>query len=103
MANAYDRAIDILHERGHHKGSLSNQGREVCAVGALRIAIFGCLHPGIGRETKSFLEFSAHLRFMKDVLNVPEIAHWNDSPKTTTDDVIFGFKKTSEAYELRQE
>jgi hypothetical protein len=101
MANAYDRAIDILHERGHHKGSMSGRGREVCAIGALRIAIFGCLYSL--DESRKYPEFSAHLRFMKDVLNVPEIAHWNDSPKTTTDDVIFGFKKTSEAYELRQE
>jgi hypothetical protein len=38
-AQIYSRAVDIIHERGHHKGSLWGDDGSVCTLGAVFVAL----------------------------------------------------------------
>jgi hypothetical protein len=106
MSNVYDKAIDAIHAQGWTQGTYSDV-TGICAVGALRAAIFGSAKY-IGRSTAGrpdlfrfrYDEYVTAIEYLGGVQN---LVRWNDTPGRTADDVIHRFKEASESWELMHE
>ena len=86
-ANVYDKAIEIIHERGWVQGGEIRGGSGgTCLMLAL------C-------EADLNIDWRATLRH----LDLTAIIAWNDTPGRTADEVIAKLKLASETYELEHE
>lgn len=99
IADVLDKAHDELMLRGHHKGYLFdfNGGPGVCAVGAIRCAVWGS---AFTRNEVNHVLDQAVCAFRREVIRrggAACITRWNDEPERTIDDVLDAFRHTSKS------
>lgn len=92
-AQVFDRAIDVLHERGWHQGSYRDPDTgAVCIIGAISTASRGSAHPMTGREWSLIATVYRHL----GLHGIAGVAPWNDAPERTVEDVFLALKQCRE-------
>lgn len=98
------KAAEIMSERGHCKGALENGAGEVCANGAIILALKE--EDGVARATMGHVfdkEYDAFKRAADALARSLStgwsrfrIAAWNDLPTTSGEDVILALKRAAE-------
>jgi hypothetical protein len=81
--NVFDRAIEILNERGWIIGTVSGPNGETCMMGAVEFA------------TSDLDEYRDYEEIIKRVVG-PDPVMWNDDPNRSKDEVIEALRKASE-------
>jgi hypothetical protein len=104
------RAIDVIHERGWHRGAMmDNNTGAVCAYGALHAAMEDqpdmCRSDIVKAIADEVVEMLGVDTKWDDELNpkglIP-IAWWNDYVCKDADEVVHAFKLTAELVESRE-
>ena len=88
----YAKAIDVIHDRGHHKGQYEGWPAghgPVCADGAIRVACHGTPHSSVHSGCSGACIRSS-VRLDHSVGTA--IMCWNDAPERTKEDVILLLK-----------
>ncbi len=94
-AEILEKAADVIDKRGHCKGMLVNNKQQVCAVGAMLVALtgsaLGCGIPQIwacagGKEACDALETA---------IGVGDFGFWNDHPNRTAAEVTSTMRATA--------
>lgn len=114
IADLLDKAAEVVHSNGHHKGYLYDEAQadgtslddrtpiadcRVDAVGAINAAVFGKPrwpaedHAGCRLAEAAVTALEAHVG--------KPVQGWNDAPETTADDVIAALWDTASG--LRKE
>ena len=104
-AEVLSKARDVLAERGWHQGDFAanrDGSGSVCAAGACSVAAFGSptyIAEVFGPEAPEVQEALLLLRGVvsdddHDPLSV--IAHWNDDPRRSAEDVSLALKQAEE-------
>ena len=109
IADALDKAADVIDRNGHHKGYLYDEAQadsgllvqccRVDVVGAINIAVFDVPrwpaeeHPGCALAQGAVLA-------LQETVEKP-VPGWNDEPERTQDDIITNLWETAER--LRRE
>ena len=101
MNNIFEKAAEVLSERGHCKGSLSHTDghgtTSYCAIGALYEATGEHAHNN--SLTSEAANKAGALVVERFGVTVPDgailhpLAYWNDLPETSAEDVILLFKE----------
>lgn len=109
IADALDKAAEVIDRNGHHKGYLYDEGQadggllvqccRVDVVGAINIAVFGVPrwpaedHPGCTLAQAAVLA-------LQETIGTP-VPGWNDEAERTSDDVMTNLWEAAER--LRKE
>lgn len=105
--SVYSQAIEVLEEKGWHKGSLvDHRTGSVCIVGAVNIALWGSVYGVASSDGQYWYPLDARrqkraeaLETLSKALGVPEssgLATWNDDWRTTYEDVVLLLKRAHE-------
>lgn len=84
------RAAELIEERGHARGMPENRRGNLCAIGAIRVAVTG--RP---RGAKLWEPMTRAEMWLSDALCLESIADWNDRSSAAT--VCAGLRKAAEA------
>lgn len=121
MDNPFEQALGVLDERGWYKGSFVNpeNGREVCTIGALGLAtgtmaVYRAGDVFVANQLAGAGPLNRvpdqNLNRARAVLNralseegcqpaMGGVAHWNDDPATSEEDVRLLLKKAAASWE----
>lgn len=94
VGNPFEKAIDVLRERGWHQGDFeSSHDGSVCAVGALGVACVG----NASWLAENQGDWTPVMKTLRTVLQPDDpstffIPDWNDDPERTVEDVILALK-----------
>jgi hypothetical protein len=98
-ADILEKAAEVLETRGWCQYTYEAPSGEVCAIGAVRTAVWGApLLMCVSREIvqEDYSKANGALKALADHVNFqywPEIgAFWNDAPGRTKEEVIDAFK-----------
>lgn len=92
--NIFQKAAEILMEKGHIKGEL-NTLHGYCAIGALRAAD-PAIYPMACEDAMNAMLAKYGYDDREDIpgdLSLHPLARWNDAPERTVEDVVLLFKE----------
>src|ERR1700743_232556 len=87
----FDRAIQVINERGHTKYRYEDRDGGVCMKGALHVAL-------TGRSESCWLPQGVY-ELLQTATGSRGIVAWNDEPGRPADDVFHAFKRAAELAE----
>lgn len=109
-ADILEKAAEVLETRGWCQGTYHNPAGRVCAVGAVRTAVWGApLLRDLEREvsTKDYVKVNEALMVLAEDIglqNWNDLAPgWNDHPDRTQDEVIDAFKHAAKDLRNKKE
>jgi hypothetical protein len=104
--NVYERAIEVLRERGWHQHSLESQmGGGVCILGAVSIALnqrtaFGDLDYPPCSLVSDLREVIRGAGWEPDKgVDLSAVVAWNDEPQRTVEDVLLVLKHAAAEFD----
>ena len=93
------KAADVLRERGHCKGTYEDDAGHVCAIGAIRVAMFGntaAVNEKYWSTTELFEEY------LGEEFNADSIVQFNDASVRTPETVIAALNSAARMAEVRE-
>lgn len=102
--NDFDKALEIIRERGMCKNMLRDEEDRVCIYGALSLAVYSdkeCYPLCVA--ARNHLDKTAYSLFPDRSLHCKDAAAINDHPDTTLEDIELILKHASYEWELTHE
>lgn len=99
-------AVDVLYERGHTKRELENERGEVCALGAVKVVLYGNAFATATEEIFPVMDYVAlaigpDARFSRRDKwgGTSQVVEWNNMLKRTFGEVVDAFERAAKLAE----